>query len=101
MRKLLSAAAIAVSLVLGLAIATSSANAGYHNYVLCWTGVSGASECVDLPRNYRIPGIKKPRIPNDTVSFTLTRHMIACIRGFVDTDGMHPGQEATIYAPKR
>jgi len=101
MRKVFAAAALAVSMIAGLSMITSSANAGQRTYVICWTGVGGYSECVNLPKYYRLPGIKKPSIPDGTVSFTLTRMIINCLKPYTDTSGMYPGQEATIYAPKR
>ncbi len=101
MRKFVTGAALAVALSAGFLAVTSSANAGLmRHYTLCWTGTTGGTDCVHLPRHYRLPGIKKPAVPNGTVSFTLTKMIISCLKGQVDTDGMYPYQEATIHSPK-
>lgn len=80
---------------------TSKAEAGNRHYTICWMQTSGMTACRSLPRNYSIPGVAKPRPRGAAVSFALTRMRIACLRPFVNTDGMRPGQAATIYAPKR
>jgi hypothetical protein len=101
MRKTFTGAATAAALLASLLMASTTANAGYRNYVLCWTNAIGQSQCVHLPRNYRLPGIAKPRIPDGRVTFTLTRTLINCIlRRYVPTADMLPAQEAIIYAPK-
>ena len=101
MSKLFAVAAMAVALAGSVWLSATSAEAGTRKYVLCWTNSGGYSQCVHLPRNYRLPGISKPRIAAGTTDFVLTRRLINCIlRNYVSTADMHPGQEATIYAPK-
>lgn len=101
MRKLVTAFAVTAALVASVTLSSNKVEAGLTHYTLCWTAAWGGSECVHLPRNYRLPGIRKPRIPDGTVSFTLTRRLINCIlRNYVSTANMLPGQGATIYAPK-
>lgn len=100
MRTFLTAAAIAAFSFTATTMGSSPVQAGLTHYTLCWTAAWGGSECVHLPRNYRLPGIRKPRIPDGTVSFTLTRSRIACLKRYVNTADMRPAQRATIYAPK-
>lgn len=102
MRKVITAVAVAAAVLASVSLASNSAQAGLSHYTLCWTASWGGSECVHLPRNYRLPGISKPRIPTGTVHFTLTRNLINCILNrYVRTADMRPGQRATIYAPQR
>jgi len=100
MRTIAIAAAVAVALSAGAFASAFNANAGYHHYTLCWTDWSGGSNCRTLPRNYRVPGVAKPLPKNGSVSFTLTRSRIWCLRQWVNTADMRPAQRATIYAPK-
>lgn len=96
MRKSLAAIATAACLVAG----ASAANAGYTEYTICWTAPTGASDCAELPRNYSLPGLAKPRPSGGRTSFVLTWSLIACLRPYVRTDTMRPYHDATIYAPK-
>ena len=96
MRRIYIAAAAAIV----TALAAAPASAGYTEYTLCWTASYGGSECVALPRNYSIRGIGRPRIPDESVSFRLTRGIIKSLGRIVSSRDMSPGQEATIYAPR-
>lgn len=83
------------------------AAAGYSTYVICWTQVSGVTECRNLPDNYRLPGVAKPYCNTSNfcragaVDFQLTRARIQCLKAYVDTRSMVPGGTATIYAPDK
>lgn len=98
MRHLTFAALAAVAVV--CALATTSAHAGYRNYVICWIGIDGANVCKHLPNRYHLRGVSKPVTRDGTVSFMLTSHRIRALGRYIDTSEMFPGQQAAIYAPK-
>lgn len=96
--KLLIAALFAVMIAMTAQVPT--ANAGYKHYYLCWKTTAGTTTCERMPRNYRVPGVPKPTPAADGVQFRLTRMIIACLRGVIDTSDMRPAQYAWIYTPK-
>jgi hypothetical protein len=97
---------LAAILLVALAFTTKDeAQAGLTTYLICWIMPSGESDCAQLPRGYRIYGVRKPYCESPTchrgtVSFTLTRSRISNLGRWVDTSSMFPTHVATIYAPK-
>lgn len=99
MKKLTKYALVALMLAFGASVSTSSAEAGY-GYMICYHVKMGGTKCNALPRNYKIPGIKRPKRPN-TVSFRVTRMLLNCgLARYVDTSMISIGGNATVYSPK-
>ena len=99
MRTLTRLAALSAAAAI-LSLATQ-ANAGYHRWTLCWTGAYGGSICATLPARYTIPGVPRPRPVSGTADFFLTPDRIRALSRYTSTRDMHPGQRATVFAPKR
>ena len=98
---MLAALALAALAITG----KEEAQAGLSSYMICWTMPSGQSDCAQLPRGYRIYGVRKPYCERPTchrgrVSFVLTRSRISRLSRWIDTSSMFPTHVATIYAPK-
>ena len=105
MRKLWAVAAAAMIAVSITFSASTTAEAGIRNYMICWMTPSGNNDCAWLPRHYRLSWVPKPycntahRCRYGRVKFALTRARIAVLSRYVDTSSMFPTHTATIYAP--
>ncbi len=86
---------------------TSTAQASYSRYTICYVKISGMTQCQYLPANYRISGVKKPycnranRCRYGKVNLRLSRRIIRCLSRYINTDEMAPMAYARIYAKAR
>lgn len=88
-------------------IFTTSSQAGYRHYNICWVKTNGTTSCAYLPANYRITGVRKPYCNRahlcrfSQVSLRLNRVRIRCLSRYINTASMVPGAHAWIYAKAR
>lgn len=102
MSKVLRVSLMAIILTIGTFVTTEKADAfGYRHYTMCWSTPAGLTECAYLPRNYRIPGVRKPTRATSPVTFVITRTLIRCaLNRYIKSDTLAARHEARIYAPR-